>query len=153
MSTLSRTALLVLLGLTLSACSKEEASSNVDAAVDKASDVAEEVADDVSEMADDAGAMAEEAMDDAAEYAKSVIKADFEEAGHEDVYRKVAGDLGDRADEETIRRQIAAGLSVFPLPLWSHLSALTRLAQTPDARAADHFRRVHVLRVAPYRHV
>ncbi len=46
--------------------------------------------------------------DDAAEYAKSVIKADFEEAGHEDVYRKVAGDLGDRADEETIRRQIAA---------------------------------------------
>ncbi|MFN3232468.1 MAG: DUF1476 domain-containing protein [Alphaproteobacteria bacterium] len=31
--------------------------------------------------------------DDAAEYAKEVVKADFEEAGHEDVYRKVKGDL------------------------------------------------------------
>ena len=36
-------------------------------------------------------------------YAREVIKADFEEAGDEDVYRKVAGDLGDRATEETIR--------------------------------------------------
>ena len=41
--------------------------------------------------------------DEAAEYAKEVIKADFEEAGDEDVYRKVAGDLGDKADEQTIR--------------------------------------------------
>lgn len=40
---------------------------------------------------------------DAEAYAKEVIKADFEEAGDEDVYRKVAGDLGDRADETTIR--------------------------------------------------
>jgi len=31
--------------------------------------------------------------DAAAEYAKAVVKADFEEAGHEDVYRKVKGDL------------------------------------------------------------
>ncbi|MDP5348434.1 MAG: DUF1476 domain-containing protein, partial [Paracoccaceae bacterium] len=31
--------------------------------------------------------------DDAAEYARAVIKADFEEAGHEDVVRKVAADL------------------------------------------------------------
>ncbi|MBE9476093.1 MAG: DUF1476 domain-containing protein, partial [Proteobacteria bacterium] len=37
--------------------------------------------------------------DDAAAYAKEVIKADFEEAGHEDVFRKVSGDLGDNADE------------------------------------------------------
>ena len=29
--------------------------------------------------------------DEAAEYAKEVIKSDFEEAGHEDVYRKVSG--------------------------------------------------------------
>ena len=29
----------------------------------------------------------------AAEYAKEVVKADFEEAGDEDVYRKVKGDL------------------------------------------------------------
>lgn len=45
--------------------------------------------------------------DAAAEYAKEVIKADFEEAGHEDVYRKVAGDLGSKADETTIRAKIA----------------------------------------------
>ena len=46
--------------------------------------------------------------DAAAEYAKQVVKADFEEPGHEDVFRKVAGDLGDRADEATIRQQMAA---------------------------------------------
>jgi hypothetical protein len=46
--------------------------------------------------------------EDAAEYAKEVIKSDFEEAGHEDVYRKVSGDLGDIADEATIRAQMAA---------------------------------------------
>jgi len=32
--------------------------------------------------------------DEADAYAKSVIIADFEEAGDEDVYRKVAGDVG-----------------------------------------------------------
>lgn len=41
--------------------------------------------------------------DDAAAYATEVVKADFEEAGDEDVYRKLAGDLGDLATEETIR--------------------------------------------------
>lgn len=40
-------------------------------------------------------------------YAKEVIAADFVEAGHEDVYRKIAGDLGDRADEATIRAKMA----------------------------------------------
>ncbi|WP_050927765.1 DUF1476 domain-containing protein [Aestuariivita boseongensis] len=44
--------------------------------------------------------------DEAAEYAKEVVKADFEEAGDEDVYRKVAGDLGDLADEPTIRTKM-----------------------------------------------
>ena len=48
--------------------------------------------------------------DDAAAYAKEVVKSDFEEAGHEDVYRKVAGDLGDKADEATIRAQMASCL-------------------------------------------
>lgn len=43
----------------------------------------------------------------AADYAKEVVKSDFEEAGHEDVFRKVAGDLGDKADEATIRAQMA----------------------------------------------
>ncbi len=40
------------------------------------------------------------------DYAMSVVKADFEEAGHEDVYRKIAGDLGDKADETTIRTKM-----------------------------------------------
>ena len=44
---------------------------------------------------------------DADAYAKDVIKSDFEEAGDEDVYRKVAGDLGDKADETTIRAKMA----------------------------------------------
>ena len=44
---------------------------------------------------------------DAAEnYAKEVVKSDFEEAGHEDVYRKISGDLGDKASETAIRTQI-----------------------------------------------
>ncbi len=41
-------------------------------------------------------------------YAKEVIVADFEEAGDEDVFRKVKGDLGGRADDNTIREQMAA---------------------------------------------
>ncbi|MDE0851370.1 DUF1476 domain-containing protein [Yoonia sp.] len=44
--------------------------------------------------------------DAAAEYAREVIKSDFEEAGDEDVYRKVSGDLGDKADEATIRAKM-----------------------------------------------
>ena len=44
--------------------------------------------------------------DDAADYAKEVVRADFEEAGDEDVYRKVAGDLGDKATEATIRAKM-----------------------------------------------
>ncbi len=44
--------------------------------------------------------------DDADAYAREVIKADFEEAGDEDVYRKVSGDLGDKADEATIRAKM-----------------------------------------------
>lgn len=45
--------------------------------------------------------------EDAAAYAREVIKSDFEEAGHEDVFRKVSGDLGDLADEATIRAKMA----------------------------------------------
>jgi hypothetical protein len=40
-------------------------------------------------------------------YAVDVVKADFEEAGHEDVVRKVAGDLGERADADTVRAKMA----------------------------------------------
>ncbi len=49
---------------------------------------------------------------DAEAYAKEVIKADFEEAGHEDVVRKVSGDLGDKSDDETIRAKMAELLAV-----------------------------------------
>jgi hypothetical protein len=45
--------------------------------------------------------------DAAAEYAKEVVKADFEEAGHEDVVRKVSGDLGDKASDDEIRAKMA----------------------------------------------
>ena len=45
--------------------------------------------------------------DAAADYAKEVVSADFEEAGDEDVFRKVAGDLGDRADAATIRAKMS----------------------------------------------
>ncbi|MDA7424463.1 DUF1476 domain-containing protein [Thalassococcus lentus] len=44
--------------------------------------------------------------DDAAAYAMEVVKADFEEAGHEDVVRKVAGDLGDKSTPEAIRAKM-----------------------------------------------
>ena len=44
--------------------------------------------------------------DAAAAYAMEVVQADFEEAGDDDVYRKVAGDLGARADEATIRAKM-----------------------------------------------
>lgn len=44
---------------------------------------------------------------EAEDYAKDVVMSDFEEPGHEDVYRKVAGDLGDKADETTIRNKMS----------------------------------------------
>ena len=45
--------------------------------------------------------------DAADEYAKSVIKADFIEAGHEDVIRKVSGDLAGKASDADIRTKRA----------------------------------------------
>ncbi|MDH3264627.1 MAG: DUF1476 domain-containing protein [Paracoccaceae bacterium] len=50
--------------------------------------------------------------DEAAAYAKEVVKADFEEAGHEDVVRKLKTDLGDRADETTIRNKLVELLKI-----------------------------------------
>ena len=49
---------------------------------------------------------------DADAYAMEVVKADFAEHGHEDVYRKLSGDLGDRADETTIRAKMLELLGV-----------------------------------------
>ena len=48
---------------------------------------------------------------DAEAYAMEVIRADFEEAGHEDVFRKVAADLDKLADEPTIRAKMAEFLA------------------------------------------
>jgi hypothetical protein len=59
--------------------------------------------------------------DDAEAYAKEVIKSDFEEAGDEDVYRKVAGDLGDKADEATIRAQMSTLMASAKEQLMSDL--------------------------------
>ncbi|MGB7316537.1 MAG: DUF1476 domain-containing protein [Planktotalea sp.] len=50
--------------------------------------------------------------DEAAEYAKEVVKADFEEAGHEDVVRKVAADLGDKSNPDEIRAKMAELMAV-----------------------------------------
>ncbi|MEQ3626473.1 MAG: DUF1476 domain-containing protein [Celeribacter sp.] len=44
--------------------------------------------------------------DEATAYARDVIRADFEEAGDEDVYRKVKADLGDKTDETTLRSKM-----------------------------------------------
>ena len=50
--------------------------------------------------------------DDAEAYAREVVKADFEEAGHEDVVRKVAGDLGEFSSADEVRRKRADCLAM-----------------------------------------
>ncbi|MDX5381745.1 MAG: DUF1476 domain-containing protein [Rhodobacterales bacterium] len=59
--------------------------------------------------------------DEAAEYARAVIKADFEEAGHEDVVRKVAADLDGIADADAIRAKMAELLVVAKAQLMSEI--------------------------------
>lgn len=54
-----------------------------------------------------AAALLGKSGDDAAAYAREVVAADFEEAGDEDVYRKLAADLGDRAEDRVIRAKMA----------------------------------------------
>ena len=54
-----------------------------------------------------AGLMGKDA-DAARAYATEVVNSDFAEAGEEDVYRKVSGDLGTLASEAQIRGQMAA---------------------------------------------
>jgi hypothetical protein len=48
---------------------------------------------------------------EAEEYAKAVVLADFEEPGHEDVFRKVRGDLDASVSDEEIRTQMSAFLA------------------------------------------
>ena len=59
--------------------------------------------------------------DEADAYSKEVVKSDFEEAGHEDVYRKVSGDLGDLASEAEIRSKMAELLGVAKAQLMEEL--------------------------------
>lgn len=49
---------------------------------------------------------------DADAYAIEVVKSDFEEAGHEDVVRKLTADLGDKATDAEIRAKMAELLVV-----------------------------------------
>lgn len=51
------------------------------------------------------------AGDAAADYATEVVRADFQEAGDEDVVRKLVADLGGRADASAIRAQMQACLA------------------------------------------
>lgn len=44
--------------------------------------------------------------DEADAYAKEVVKADFEEAGDDDVLRKVSGDLDGKASDDAIREKM-----------------------------------------------
>jgi len=44
--------------------------------------------------------------DDAENYAMEVVKSDFDEAGHEDVVRKVAKDLDHKSNPEEIRTKL-----------------------------------------------
>ena len=59
--------------------------------------------------------------DDADAYAKEVVKSDFEEAGDEDVYRKVSGDLGDNATEAEIRAKMSELMAVAKVQLMEEL--------------------------------
>jgi hypothetical protein len=59
--------------------------------------------------------------DDAAVYSMEVVQADFEEAGIEDVVRKVAGDLGDRSSPDAIRAKMAEMLGLAKTQLMTEI--------------------------------
>ena len=54
-------------------------------------------------------------------YAKEVVKADFEEAGHEDVVRKLAADLDGKADAAAIRAKMAELLPIAKAEIMSEV--------------------------------
>jgi hypothetical protein len=54
-------------------------------------------------------------------YAREVVKLDFAETGDRDVLRKVAADLGNVADERTIRAKMAELLAVAKSQLMSEM--------------------------------
>ena len=59
--------------------------------------------------------------DDAAEYAMSVVQADCEEAGIEDVVRKVAADLAGKASADDVRAKMAELLPVAKSQLMTEI--------------------------------
>jgi len=59
--------------------------------------------------------------DEAAAYAMTVVHADFEEAGNEDVVRKLVADLGDKSSADTIRAKLAELLPVAKAQLMSEI--------------------------------
>jgi len=59
--------------------------------------------------------------DDAATYAAEVIASDFDEAGIEDVVRKVAADLGSASSADAIRAKMAELLPVAKAQLMSEI--------------------------------
>jgi hypothetical protein len=58
---------------------------------------------------------------DAADYAMTVVAADFEEAGHEDVVRKLAADLEGKVGADQIRAKLVATLPVAKSQLMSEI--------------------------------
>ena len=67
-----------------------------------------------------AGLMGKEG-DAANAYAVEVVKSDFEEAGDDDVLRKVATELGDKASDEEIRAKMTALLAEAKAQLMNEL--------------------------------
>lgn len=59
--------------------------------------------------------------DEANDYAMTVVSADFEEAGNEDVVRKVAGDLAGKASADDVRAKLGELLAVAKAQLMSEL--------------------------------
>jgi hypothetical protein len=59
--------------------------------------------------------------DDAQAYVAEVIAADFEEAGIEDVVRKVAADLSDKASADEVRAKMAELLAVAKAQLMTEI--------------------------------
>lgn len=57
----------------------------------------------------------------AADYAMSVVSADFEEAGIEDVVRKLVGDLGANSSAEQIRAKMSEMLPVAKAQLMGEI--------------------------------
>jgi hypothetical protein len=59
--------------------------------------------------------------DSATEYAMTVVAADFEEAGNEDVVRKLAADLEGHATADEIRTKLVQNLAVAKVQLMQEL--------------------------------